>query len=76
MCKEKEHENLFSGMMLGGLVGIALGILFAPLAGERTRSKIKEKLEEFDFDDILNRFSEAFQAGKEEALKVAREEEE
>lgn len=76
MCKEHEHENLFSGLMLGGLIGVALGILFAPLAGDEARGKIKKKLEEFDFDDILNKFSDAFKAGKDEALKVAREEEE
>lgn len=70
---KKESENMFSGMLLGGLIGLALGILFAPLAGEQTRNKIKGKLEELDMDEILHKFSEAFEEGKKEAMKVANE---
>lgn len=69
-----EKDNMLSGMLLGGLIGVSLGILFSPMVGEGTRKKIKDKLEEFKFDDLINRFSDAFEAGKEEADKVMNEE--
>jgi len=71
MCEKKDSENMFSGLLLGGLIGVALGIVFAPLAGEEARSKIKKKLDEFDFGEIAGKLSEAFEAGTEEFKKVA-----
>lgn len=34
------------GIILGGLLGATLGVLFAPQSGERTRAQIKAKGEE------------------------------
>lgn len=73
MCKEEKDSNLLEGLLLGGLIGAALGILFAPAAGEQVREKLKEKLKEFNFGEIIDRFSEAFEAGKEEMQKAIKE---
>lgn len=58
------------GMILGGLLGAAIGLVFAPHAGDKTREMIKGKLKEMDLDDIIDRFSEAFEEGKKEADTV------
>jgi gas vesicle protein len=37
----RKFGNLFLGAVLGGLVGSALALLFAPESGENTRSEIE-----------------------------------
>ena len=76
MCNEGKRSNLLDGLMLGGLLGAALGILFAPVAGDETRQKIKTKLKEMELDEIVDKIGEAFEAGKDEMEKVAKETEE
>jgi len=66
-------SHFLEGLILGGLVGAALGILFAPHAGEKTREQLKKKLQEMDLDDVIDRFMEAFEKGKTEAKKVEKE---
>ena len=58
------------GLLIGGLIGAAIGILFAPFSGEKSRNAIKEKLKEFDLDEVIGRFSEAFDEAKKEAGRV------
>lgn len=69
---EKEN-NLLEALLLGGLIGMALGILFAPSAGEKTRERLKDKIKELDFGDIFDRFSAAFEEGKAEMGKEMKE---
>lgn len=69
---EKEN-NLLEALLLGGLIGMALGILFAPSAGEKTRELLKDKIKELDFGDIFDRFSAAFEEGKAEMEKEIKE---
>jgi gas vesicle protein len=38
--------SLLAGLMLGGLAGVACGLLFAPKAGHETRAELAERLEE------------------------------
>jgi len=69
----EKNNNLLDGLILGGLIGAVLGLLFAPEAGENTRQQLKAKLQEFNLGEIVDRFSEAFSAGREEADKVLNE---
>jgi len=61
------------GLIFGGLVGLAAGLIFAPAAGETTRTKIKEILVDLDLDGAVNRISEAFNEGVKEAQAVSEE---
>ena len=67
-----EHDShLMEGLLLGGLIGAAIGVLFAPFSGEKTRAALKDKLKEFDLDELIGRFSEAFEEAKKEAAGFA-----
>ena len=67
----QEHDShLMEGLLVGGLIGAAVGMLFAPFSGEKSRAAIKDKLKEFDLDDMIGRFSEAFEEAKKEAGRV------
>lgn len=68
----QEHEShLMEGLLIGGLIGAAVGMLFAPFSGDKSRAVIKEKLKDFDLDDMIGRFSAAFEEAKKEAGRVA-----
>lgn len=69
----ENKSHLLEGLLLGGLIGIGLGIMFAPQAGESLRAKLKEKFRELDLNEIVDRFSEAFEEGTAEAEKVLSE---
>jgi gas vesicle protein len=58
-------SHFLEGLVLGGLVGAALGIFFAPHTGDKTRKTLKKK-------QIVDRFTKAFESGKKEAKKLAR----
>ena len=45
MCHRNE-TGLFGAFLLGGILGAAAGILFAPAKGEETREKIKDWAED------------------------------
>lgn len=68
-----KEANLLEGLLLGGLIGAAFGILFAPQAGEKNREALKDILKEFGLEGFVDRISEAFEAGKEEAERVIKE---
>jgi len=38
--------SLLAGLVLGGLTGLACGLLFAPKAGHETRAELAERLDE------------------------------
>ncbi|MCE5264178.1 MAG: YtxH domain-containing protein [Deltaproteobacteria bacterium] len=40
---DRQIEGIVTGVVLGGLVGAALGILFAPQSGRQTRKDICDK---------------------------------
>ena len=66
----KEISGLFS-FILGVTAGVALGVLFAPKAGEETREDIKETIDNLKYkvDDLYHRgvlkTTELYEKGKE-----------
>jgi len=60
----QDHDlEYLHGLIFGGLIGLGLGVIFAPLAGEEVREKIKNKFGEIKEDsgdsiDILKNASE------------------
>ena len=44
---EKNSGEVLLSFILGGLIGAAVGILFAPSSGKETRKKLKDLGEEF-----------------------------
>jgi gas vesicle protein len=48
--KEDQSNFFFNGLVIGGVIGGMLGLLFAPLKGEDTRSKIKGKIDALNID--------------------------
>ena len=65
-----EVSGLFS-FILGVTAGVALGVLFAPKAGEETREDIKETIDNLKYkvDDLYHRgvlkTTELYEKGKE-----------
>ncbi|PKN66604.1 MAG: YtxH domain-containing protein [Deltaproteobacteria bacterium HGW-Deltaproteobacteria-12] len=41
--QEKPQGHFFTGLLIGGALGVLAGILFAPKSGKELRSDIKEK---------------------------------
>ena len=42
-----EPRDFLSGLIVGSLMGVALGLLFAPEAGERTRERVRKQSKEW-----------------------------
>ena len=72
MCEQK-GSHFLDGLVFGGMVGVALGLMFAPATGEKFRLKIKEKLKDFNLDEIIDKLTLAFEEGKKEAQKAMEE---
>ena len=43
----------FGGFLFGALVGVGIGVLFAPKSGKETRKELKEK-----FDELVKKVKE------------------
>lgn len=41
---ERESSRFLDGLVVGGLLGVVFGLLYAPKKGEETREIVKEKL--------------------------------
>lgn len=74
MSEEKEYDEkspFLNGLMIGGILGAAFGVLASPILGEDLKKKLKGRLEEFDIEKSLDKLSKAIEAGTGEAKQVA-----
>jgi gas vesicle protein len=68
MAKENNGSNFFTGLLLGGIIGAVLGLLFAPQPGEQTREQLRGKVDEF-----VSLGKSAWEEGKEAATQKGEE---
>lgn len=60
-------KGFFSGLLVGGLVGAGLMLLFAPKAGKKTRAQILHQ-----YDDLRDQVVESLEDVDEEVTSKAR----
>ena len=64
----EKNNNLLKGLFVGGLIGMALGILFAPKSGKETREDIARKADELlfkakeEYDSAVEKSKTAYDA--------------
>ncbi|MFH1784623.1 MAG: YtxH domain-containing protein [bacterium] len=63
--------NHFFSFLLGGLVGVVVGLLYAPQPGEQTRQKLKDTVE--DIKDKYEDLKDKVEDGKEKIEDVVDE---
>ncbi|HOG18099.1 MAG TPA: YtxH domain-containing protein [Syntrophales bacterium] len=63
--------DFMKGLLIGGLIGVAVGVLYAPKSGKETREDITRKTEEL-MDKAKEEYERAVQASK-RAYEAARE---
>jgi len=68
MASENNGPNFFTGLLLGGIIGAILGLLFAPQPGEKTREQLRGKI-----DEITSLGKSAWEEGKEAASQKSEE---
>ena len=69
-------EDLMKGLIIGGVAGLALGILYAPKSGKETRQQITDSTEELlnkariQYEDARKKIAEIVDDKKESVLKT------
>jgi len=71
------NGDLFKGFVLGGLIGVAVGVLFAPKSGKDLREDLKEESEDLigkakneldklknDLSDLRDKITDTIDRGK------------
>ena len=64
----EKDGGLVNGLLIGGLIGVAIGILFAPKSGKETRQDIANKADEFlvkareEYEKAAVKSKEAYEA--------------
>ncbi len=59
----ENNSDLFAGLLIGGLIGAALGILYAPKSGKETRDEIAGKANEL-LDKTKEEYEKAIERSK------------
>lgn len=72
---ENRGSEIIGAFIIGGLIGAALGMLFAPAAGGETREKLGEWFDEKKVKtrEKLDKLEEEIKKRKEQLLKNAEE---
>jgi gas vesicle protein len=76
-------KDCIKGLVVGGLIGAALGMLYAPMRGEETREEIAKSFQELrekakhqldetctKMDELASRGKELYNEGKEKVSKA------
>jgi gas vesicle protein len=64
----ENNSDLLAGLLIGGLIGTALGILYAPKSGKETRDDIAGKAKELlgkakkEYEEAMERSKAAYEA--------------
>jgi gas vesicle protein len=64
----ENNRDLLAGLLIGGLIGTALGILNAPKSGKETRDEIASKAKELldkakkEYEETIERSKAAYEA--------------
>ena len=61
----EKNSDLLKGLFIGGLIGIGLGVLFAPKSGKETREDITRKA-----NDFLSKAEEEYEKAAEKVKLV------
>ena len=61
----ENNNDLLKGLFIGGLIGIALGLLFAPKSGKETREDIARKANE-----VLDKTKEEYEKAAEKTKLI------
>jgi gas vesicle protein len=64
----KSIGSFISGILIGGILGSTVALLFAPMSGKKLRRKISNAK-----DDIIEDVSEYVETGKEKAEELLKE---
>lgn len=62
---KEDNVDFLKGLLIGGLIGAAVGILYAPKSGKETREQIAKKSDEF-----LVKAREEYEKGLEKTKKA------
>ena len=68
MASENDGSSFLTGLLLGGIIGAVLGLLFAPQPGEKTREQLRARADEF-----VSLGRSAWEEGKEAATQKSEE---
>lgn len=68
-----DTTDFFLGVLVGGVLGFAAGLMFAPESGDETRRKLREqaKIVAEDFRDGAGEFTVKLKDGAEEVMRRA-----
>jgi gas vesicle protein len=68
MANDNSGSSFFAGLLVGGIIGAVLGLLFAPQSGDKTREQLRGKV-----DELASLGKSAWEEGKEAAVEKGEE---
>jgi gas vesicle protein len=68
MANDNSGSSFFAGLLIGGIIGAVLGLLFAPQSGDKTREQLRGKV-----DELASLGKSAWEEGKEAAVEKGEE---